>query len=46
VESLARIILMVLAAALLIQLGRGGWPAVRQWIRAKFVGAAPAGGAA
>jgi hypothetical protein len=38
VESLARIFLLMLAVALLLQLAAGGWPAVFAWFRAKFIG--------
>jgi hypothetical protein len=37
-EELARLILLLLGAILLLQLATGGWGGVQAWIRAKFLG--------
>jgi hypothetical protein len=38
VEELAGVVLALLAAAVLINLVRGGWPGVKDLMRAKFLG--------
>jgi hypothetical protein len=35
-ESIARIILLLVAVAIMLALLRGGWPAVRKLVAAKF----------
>lgn len=37
-ESIAVILLMLLAMALVVNYAHGGWPQVGQWLHAKFVG--------
>jgi hypothetical protein len=37
-ESIARIVVLLLAVALLLALSRGGWGGVRAWLHAKFIG--------
>jgi hypothetical protein len=38
VESIARIILLLLLVAVLVNLGSGGWNGLLAWFRAKFIG--------
>jgi len=38
VESVAVILLLLLAIAILTNFAQGGWPQVRTWLKAKFVG--------
>jgi hypothetical protein len=37
-ESIARIIVLLLAVALILQLSKGGWPAVWSWLKIKYTG--------
>lgn len=37
-ESVARILVLILLAALFVNLSQGGWPQVKRWLHAKFIG--------
>jgi len=39
-ESIARILVLLLLVALLVNLMAGGWPQVKKWFHAKFIGTA------
>jgi hypothetical protein len=38
VDELAQLVLLILVAAIVVNLVTGGWPAVGAWFRSKFLG--------